>query len=166
MFASRELLSLESSQADRLVAVAEKEVGVSIKKNPERVLWYLSSVNIKYLTNYCAAFVRKMLDEAGIDFRIRSALARKYVAKNSVKARDVWAGKISIPKASLAIWFRTTSKWQGHIGITREKWNGKKGKTVEGNTSDNNTREGGNVELKNRTIEPYNYFRIEYFTVL
>ena len=107
-----------------------------------------------------------MMDEAKVEFPIRSALARKYKVKESIKARDVWAGKVEVPKAALVGWIRTTSAWQGHIGINRALWKGKKGDTVEGNTSDNNTRQGGNVELKIRVIEPYNYFRIDFFTIV
>lgn len=144
---------------------ALKEVGINQRDNPDRVLWYLQSVKIYRMANWCAAFARKMMDVSGVDFRVRSGVAQHYIVKNSIDAKDVLKKKVSVPKGSLVIWKRGKT-WQGHMAINREEWEGESGFTVEGNTSSKATRTGGNVEQHKRRIEPYNYFRITHFTFL
>lgn len=102
------------------------------------------------------------MDETGVKYPVRSAVARQYIIKSAINAKDVYSGKIKVPAASLVIWQRGTS-WQGHIGLTIEEWQGKKGRTIEGNTSSQSTRSGGNVEMKTRLLQPHNYFRITHF---
>ena len=98
---------------------------------------------------------------------MKSALARAFINRKSIKARDVLLGIIKVPSGSLVIWGKGTTIY-GHIGFTDGIWY-KKGKTVEGNTSSNNKGSQSNgdcVANKNRTIQPYNYFRITHFTVI
>lgn len=102
------------------------------------------------------------MDETGVIYPVRSAVARHYIIKGAISAKDVLSGKKIIPAGSLVIWQRGTS-WQGHIGLTTKEWRGAKGQTVEGNTSSLSDRSGGNVEMKIRTIQPHNYFRITHF---
>ena len=141
------------------------EVGVSKKNNIKRVMQYLQSVNIKSYANYCAAFVVFCQDAVNIKPVRRSAVARHHITNKSIPAYRVLMGFVEIPKDALVIW-GYNNDWRGHIAITTKKWKGKLGYTVEGNTSKNSTREGGNVEIKNRVINRHSSFRITHFTVL
>jgi hypothetical protein len=129
---------------------------------------YLASCDIERRANWCAAFVRFNMDRAGSIFpTIRSAVAQHYNIKGvSIKATDVLAKKKEIPRGWLVIWKRGNT-WQGHIAFTTKLWRGKRGNTIEGNTTTTvtgNQRAGGYVARKVRDIEPYNYFRIIAFT--
>jgi len=134
--------------------------GVNVEK-------FLRSVGLEKGYSWCAAFVSYCLTVSHSTFPIRSALAQKFITKQSIKANDVLIGKIKIPSGSLVIWKRGTGPL-GHIGFIR-RWGTVSGETIEGNTSSNEVGsqfEGGGVFQKTRTIQPSNYFRICYFTLV
>lgn len=161
-------LSAQSSvhKADSVIKIARQEKGVSVKTHKSYIIKnYLKPVGINSYANWCAAFVSYCLRKVEVSFKInRAAVARQYITKSSIKAEYVLMGATVIPKAALVIWGKGDT-WQGHIGFTTKEWSGKSGYTIEGNTSSNSTRSGGNVEEKKRTIQPFAYFRITHFTV-
>jgi hypothetical protein len=149
------------------VEIALNEVGINKKDDSKYIVeTYLKPLGIDKYTNYCAAFVTYCLDKAGnvIEYT-RTAVAQRFINKHSISASDVLNGKETIPAGSIVIW-KYIGSWKGHVGFVLEIWIGKSGKTVEGNTSDNDTREGGNVEIKNRTINRHSSFRITHFTLV
>lgn len=128
---------------------------------------FLKSVSLKPGAEWCGAFVGFCLDSAKVkSLKIRSGLARRYVVKNSIKATTVVEKNMTIPKGSLLIWRRGSTIF-GHVGIVKE-WKGKKGSTVEGNTSigkKGSQYAGDGVYARYRNINPFNYFRITDFTI-
>ena len=155
-----------SASYPKHVEIALNEVGINKKDDSKYIVeTYLKPLGIKSYTNYCAAFVTFCLDKAYSKNELRSALAQKFITKKSIKASDVLNGKETIPAGSIVIW-KYIGSWKGHVGFTLRKWLGKTGDTIEGNTSDNDTREGGNVELKKRTINLHSSFRITHFTLV
>jgi len=157
-------------EAKRTLQISKGFVGVQEEKRNSGY-WvdrFLKSVGLKPGAEWCGAFVGFCLDSAKVtSLKVRSGLARRYVQKNSIKATKVLEGNMSIPEGSLLIWRRGTTIF-GHVGIV-EKWKGKSGTTIEGNTSSSNKTSlqyaGQGVYRKKRTINPYNYFRITDFTV-
>jgi hypothetical protein len=110
------------------------------------------------------------LDEANAKYPTkRSGVAQHYKFKDSWDARDVLNKKVTVPRGSIVVWARRNS-WTGHIGFTTKDWSGKRGNTIEGNTTTlikgggEQERAGGYVAEKRRAIEPYNYWRIVAFT--
>lgn len=141
-------------------------MGVSKKTHEKYIVeTYLKPLGINQYTNYCAAFVSYCLDKANSPLKIITALAQKFITKKSIKARDVLEGRTTVPKGTVVVW-KWIGSWKGHVGFTLKDWSGAKGITVEGNTSSNNTREGGNVEIKNRRISAHTSFRITHFTLV
>lgn len=144
--------------------VGTKEVG---KNSGYWVDKFLKSVRLKPGAEWCGAFVGFCLDSAKVkSLKIRSGLARKYVTKNSIKATSVIEKNMIIPKGSLLIWRRGNTIF-GHVGIV-EKWQGKNGSTIEGNTTSGKKGiqyAGNGVYARNRSIYPLNYFRITDFTI-
>lgn len=157
-------------EAKRTLQISKGFVGVQEEKRNSGY-WvdrFLKSVGLKPGAEWCGAFVGFCLDSAKVtSLKVRSGLARRYVQKNSIKATKVLEGNMFIPEGSLLIWRRGTTIF-GHVGIV-EKWKGKSGTTIEGNTSSSNKTSlqyaGQGVYRKKRTINPYNYFRITDFTV-
>lgn len=168
------LLLLQSSSVGhlsnykKLLEVESKYIGVSKYNNYTLVLRFLASCKIKSYANWCAAFQKYSLDETGLQYKVPTnpAVARSWVNKKSISAKLVYGGyvKLDTNKIYLAIWIRDYD-WTGHIGFVI-KWNKKSGWLIEGNTSDNDTRQGGNVEKKYQTISLYSSFRIAYFTAI
>lgn len=155
-----------SASYPKHVEIALNEVGINKKQNEKYIVeTYLKPLGIDKYTNYCAAFVTYCLDKAYSKNKLRSALAQKFITKNSIKASDVLYKRVEIPEGSIIVW-KYIGSWKGHVGFTLREWLGKTGFTVEGNTSSNNTREGGNVELKKRTINIHSSFRITHFTLV
>lgn len=130
------------------------------------ILRFLASCKIYQYANWCAAFQNYCIKEAKITYNtpINPAVARSWVNKTSIPAKLVYGGyvKLDTNKTYLVIWVRDYS-WTGHIGMVIT-WKKKGGWTIEGNTSDNSTGAGGNVEKKYRTISLTSSFRIAYFT--
>ncbi len=118
---------------------------------------------------WCASFVNFCLDSAGVRGLpfTGSGLARHFVSRNkTTKATDVLTKNIELPPGTIIVWRRGTTPF-GHAGIV-EKWKGKSGTTVEGNTSSGkkgSQHDGDGVWRRTRTINPTAYFRITDFIV-
>ena len=111
--------------------------------------------------SWCAAFVKWCLDLANIKLPQKvTGLARSLRNKNTFSAMDVLNGKKKVKCGYIIIWQKGKTIY-GHTGFADSDWDGIKGKTVEGNSSDGK-KEG--VRFQTRMIEPFNYFRIKYFT--
>jgi hypothetical protein len=118
---------------------------------------WLRERGIRSAANWCASFVSSMLDKGGSESpTVRSALAKKFITKASIPAKDVLLGIYSPPIGSVTIWSHGDS-WRGHIGFSLTQWINGKAQTVEGNANNQ-------VKQCSRKIEPYNEFRIVYFT--
>lgn len=118
--------------------------------------------------SYCAYFVWTILDSAQVKTpKVRSGMARGYKTKSSINAEDVLLGKVKIPPGTLVIFGKGETVF-GHVG-TVVRWSQKSGLTVEANTSPNNKgsqSNGDGIWYKRRTIEPLNYFKIRWFTLV
>jgi hypothetical protein len=119
---------------------------------------------------WCAAFVSYCLDQAGnVSFpTIRSAGARRFITRQSIRANVVQRGTARIEPGTLVIWKakRDPQDPSGHIGMVID-WQGQQGITVEGNTvagEAGDQREGGGVFERKRMLSPGNAFRIVSFT--
>ena len=156
-------LSVKDSIGTKLLLKrVEKEIGISIKNNPTRVQEFRASVGLNK-GNWCACFVRWGLDRSMYaKFPIRSGVANAYKTRYTIKAKDVLTGKAKVGQGWLVIW-KNKGSWTGHIGYVID-WDKMYGSTIEGNTSDNDTRQGGNVEKKRRKIDIFNSFSIVAFT--
>lgn len=159
-------VSYSQHNTDTLLTIANKEL-TKCKANKKQYVInnYLKPLGIKKYVNWCAAYVAYCCDKAGIKLQRRSAVAQHYITSRSIKAEYVLAGIYKIPKGSLVIW-KYGNTWKGHIGITISEWKGKTGTTIEGNTSSNDTRQGGNWERKTRSISLGSNFRITHFTLV
>lgn len=109
---------------------------------------------------WCAAFVSWNIQEVS---KLKSGRAKGLITRNSIPAAEVLKGA-KVPPGSLAIWTNGNTP-KGHVEIVLE-WEGKSGTTIGGNTSAGrgSQSDGDGVYLRKRKIEPYNYFRIIYFT--
>lgn len=135
---------------------------------------------------YCAIFVSYCLKEAGnvVVPRKYSARARDYIRGDSfiadmlvpdVAARIVQRGGVEVPAGTMVIWKlnKDPQDWRGHVGFVLD-WEGQKGRTVEANTSPpkdlnmsgDNQRDGHGVYEKERTLNPFNFFRITHFSTV
>lgn len=117
---------------------------------------------------YCAVFVYYMLDSAGIDYPMKkSGLARSLVTKTiTFTALDVLNKKETVKKDDIPIWQKGETIF-GHAGIASADWDGKNGMVIEANTSPGSSgsqSDGDGIWEKKRKIEPFNYFRIKWFT--
>jgi hypothetical protein len=167
------VISLQPQYASEQVNtlnIARGFVGVKEEWGTNRGYWvnrFLLSVKSKPGNQWCAAFVSFCLDSANVQtLRVRSALARSFVRPYSVKATKVIAENMEIPPGAIIVWRRGTTIF-GHVGIV-EKWRGKTGTTIEGNTSSGvrgSQNDGDGVYRRTRTINPYSYFRITDFTI-
>lgn len=118
--------------------------------------------------SYCGYFIWTILDSAQVKTpKVRSGMARGYKIKSSIDANDVLIGKVKIPPGTLVI-FQKGETIFGHVGIVKS-WGKKYGYTVEANTSPNNTgsqSNGDGIWYKYRSIQPLNYFRVRWFTLV
>lgn len=170
IFLAFSALPLQSEEPKgQVLAIAEKYIGINQRQHKPQVLDFLESVGFSdgKLHSWCAAFIHYVLIEAGVKPPVRSGVARQYITKKSVKAKHVLKGyeKLDESKLYLVIWQRGTT-WKGHIAFA-ESWNGRQGKTIEGNTSCNDKgsqHSGGSVCRKSRSIVENAYFRITHFT--
>ena len=118
---------------------------------------------------WCASFVNFCLDSAGVKGLpfTGSGLARHFATRNkTIKATEVLSKNMQLPPGTIIVWRRGTTPF-GHAGIV-DTWKGKKGTTVEGNTSSGlkgSQHDGDGVWGRTRTINPTNYFRITDFIV-
>ena len=151
------------------VTVARSYIGTVEKggnnRGPE-VKMFLKRVGLNHGYAWCAAFVSWVLDqvEGVINPTKRTAQARGFISKKSVKAKDVLLGRSEIGVGWLGIYGKGNTIF-GHIEIVTE-WDAKKrkGKAVGGNTSSSRAeRDGDGVWEKPFSIQPGNYFRITHF---
>jgi hypothetical protein len=118
---------------------------------------------------WCASFVNFCLDSAGVKGLpfTGSGLARHFATRNkTIKATEVLSKGMELPPGTIIVWRRGTTPF-GHAGIV-DKWKGKQGTTVEGNTSSGlkgSQHDGDGVWARTRVINPTNYFRITDFVV-
>ena len=118
---------------------------------------------------WCASFVNFCLDSAGVKGLpfTGSGLARHFATRNkTVKATEVIAKNMELPPGTIIVWRRGTTPF-GHAGIV-DKWKGRRGTTVEGNTSSGlqgSQHDGDGVWARSRVINPTNYFRITDFVI-
>lgn len=96
-----------------------------------------------------------------------SGLARHFATRNkTIKASEVIEKNMKLPAGTIIVWRRGTTPF-GHAGIV-EKWQGRTGSTIEGNTSSGqrgSQHDGDGVWRRQRTINTTNYFRITDFIV-
>jgi len=147
------------------VTEASKHIGVKEttgKNDGKEVQQYLKSVGLGKGYAWCAAFVRYVFDNCDNKIKTRSAMARAYINKSSIPAKDVLNGYVKIDCSYLAIW-RNGNTASGHIEFVKS-WKKRTGVCVEGNTNIVGSREGDGVYEKARAINPYSYFRITHFT--
>lgn len=118
---------------------------------------------------WCASFVNFCLDSAGVKGLpfTGSGLARHFATRNkTIKATEVIAKNMELPPGTIIVWRRGTTPF-GHAGIV-DKWKGRRGTTVEGNTSSGlrgSQHDGDGVWGRTRVINPTDYFRITDFVV-
>lgn len=130
---------------------------------------FLSSCKLKPGAQWCAAFVNFCLDSAGIKSSpfTGSGLARNLATRNkTLKATEVISKNLELPSGTIIVWRRGSTPF-GHAGFV-EKWKGKKGDTIEGNTSPGtrgSQNDGDGVYRRNREINPTSYFRITDFVL-
>ena len=132
---------------------------------------FLSSVGLARGNPYCAAFVSFTLTKQDGTMHpvlrptIRSGLASKFITRRSIKASHVLQGTKTPEPGDIIIWRKGNTIF-GHAGIVLE-WKGACGKTIEANTSSGvygSQADGDGVWIRERCIEPGNYFRIVAFT--
>lgn len=146
------------------VDTALRYIGIPEQGGNNRGFWVeqmQKTVKISKGSNWCAAFVRWVLDKSGTYFPVRSGVAKKYIMDDAIDALEVFAGYVKVPPGALTIW-GIKGDWRGHIGINYN-WSGISGYVIEGNTSGGNSNDGDRVAMKHRKIQPYNHFRIEKF---
>lgn len=129
---------------------------------------FLESVGLAKGNPYCAAFVSFILEETtGIEQpTVRSGLASKFITHQSIDAREVLRGTVSVPDGTLVIWRKGNTIF-GHVGIVAEQTDRNLFSTIEANTSSGvygSQRDGDGVWQRERSIQPANYFRITHFT--
>lgn len=160
------LLQPQSLRADTPLNIATKYVGIKEatgNNDGKEVEMFLKSVGLGKGYSWCAAFVSYCIKNSNSSYRPLSAVAQKFITKNSIKA-DVKT-KLDTNYEYVAIWKRGTTPF-GHIGFI-EKQNANVFHTIEGNTSagtKGSQSNGDGVYRRKRKIEPYNYLRITHFT--
>lgn len=111
--------------------------------------------------SWCGTFVATVLNKVkAVLPKIRSALARNYITKNSVKAKHVAKGYIIAEAGWLPIWKRGNTIF-GHIGILTERTRCPTFHSIEGNVKVNGKQ--GVFELKRKITDLFS-FRVTYFT--
>jgi hypothetical protein len=113
---------------------------------------------------YCAAAQSWALTVTKAQYpKIRTGLATKFITSRSIPA--ALAKTLRIPNGYLVIWRKGATIF-GHAGAV-VGWDNGIIYTIEANTSPSNRgsqREGDGIWYKTRRIDPYDYFRIVFFT--
>lgn len=165
------LLPYWSHNEPRHVTIARSFVGITEKTGHndgpaiERIIRHGGGAKG---ASYCAYFVSYCLDSAKVKTpTTRSGLARSFLKKNSILARDVLYGKVKIPQGTIIVWQKGETI-NGHTGFV-DQWGTVSGTTIEGNTSSGqhgSQANGDGIWQRKRSIEPTNYFRITAFTLV
>ena len=128
---------------------------------------FQKSVGLHKGNSWCAAFVYYCISVNDVIYpKVKSGLARHYKTKRSIKAKHVLQGTSTAYKGMIGGYEKGNTIF-GHLLLVTDDWNGKYGKTIEGNTSSGTSgsqSNGDGVYLRNRGIYPGNYFRITWFT--
>jgi len=128
---------------------------------------FLEHVDLAPGLNYCAAFVSYIIDQSAVDYPpVQSAVAQHFITDRSIESKQVLRGTATIAAGEIVVWKRGTT-WRGHTGFVASEWSGPEGVTIEANTSPGvraSPDAADGVYLKERAIEPGNYFRISHFT--
>jgi len=129
---------------------------------------FLATVNLKAGNPYCAAFVSYILEDSpGVTKPdVRSGLAYHFITDDSIPANQVLRGTTTIPDGTILVW-RKGNTIYGHTGFVADHPSANHFETIEANTSSGrygNQRDGDGVWLRQRSIQPGNYFRITHFT--
>lgn len=117
-------------------------------------------------SSYCAAFVSWCLHSGHATFpQKKTGWAKGFIFPGrSISAAAVARKSSQVKPGDIVIWTRPGGG--GHIGFV-VSWDGTTGETIEANTSNGlsgSQYNGGGVYRRVRRIEPYNRFRIIYFT--
>lgn len=160
-----------ASRSREVYLIAKGFVGVKEEGNNGGywVSRFLASCKLKPGAQWCAAFVNFCLDSGGVKKLpfTGSGLARNFATRNkTIKATEVISKNLELPSGTIIVWRRGSTPF-GHAGIV-ESWKGKKGDTIEGNTSSGvkgSQHDGDGVWKRRREINPTSYFRITDFVV-
>jgi len=129
----------------------------------------LAFVGLKPGAPWCAADVSFLLDKSGAVFPNPSPTALGFRDRHtSISALDVYSGLKTVPDGSIFIMQKGVT-WQGHCGIVNEFTSRLNYETYEGNTSKQpgtirSESDGDGHWPRSRTVEPYNYFGVKWFT--
>ena len=152
-------------EGERVIMVAESYLGHQAPDNrSEHVDYWNTKRGVPLGSSYCATALSHWLDSAGVDFPVRSAVARDFITDNSIPAHRVTG---ELPEGTIVIWRRGES-WQGHVGVITQ-WHGQSGETIEANTSpgfQGSQYDGSGVWRKKRKVVPTAFFRITHITKL
>ena len=140
-------------------ALAEADRGVREEggnNEGERIREYLRGAGITVAAAWCAAFVDYCFEAVARDMKLPNPLEpvklEAYVEDYAVQLSDLAVDASLVEPGDLVCFSFGGSRWD-HIGIVLEAPNSDGHfRTVEGNTSDENQREGDAVALKRRTI--------------
>lgn len=119
-------------------------------------------------SSYCAATVCYSEYKATGKSTFKTGLARNLRNKKTFGAWDVLTGKRQIKAGDIIVWQNGETVF-GHAATAREDWNGWKGKTYEGNTSQGtkgSQSNGGGFYPREREISQTAYQRIKWITPL
>jgi hypothetical protein len=160
-----------ASLSPKVLAIAKGFIGTKEEGNNGGywVARFQRSTRSPKGAQWCASFVNFCLDSAGVKGLpfTGSGLARHFATRNkTIKATEVIAKNMELPPGTIIVWRRGTTPF-GHAGIV-DKWKGRRGTTVEGNTSSGlrgSQHDGDGVWARSRVINPTNYFRITDFVI-
>lgn len=150
--------------AQSFVGITEQPPGSNSGKE---VNVFLAYVGLKPGYSWCAAFVSYCLGKSSVASpQIKSASARAFITKQSIRAFDVLTGKATVPDGAVAIWQRGNG-WQGHTGFVEKQIKQNQFWIIEGNTSNGlkGSQYNGNVCARRlRSICLTDHFRLIAFT--
>jgi hypothetical protein len=129
---------------------------------------FLAAVGLDEGYPYCAAFVSYDLEAAGADYpEIRSALAQDFITDESIDAKKVMRGQITIPSGYIHVMPKGETRY-GHNGFVLLDWSGSTGITIDANTGlglpGQSERDGQGIWIRERTIYTTCYFCVKHFT--
>lgn len=126
-----------------IIDKASKEVGVREQggnNKGERVATYLASVNVYTPSPWCAAFVHFIMNECKVPNKV-TAWSPSATASNRIYDRRYPSNnKITPQSGDVFTLYYPNLKRIGHTGFITS-WNDKWVETIEGNTSEADTRE-------------------------
>lgn len=137
------LLSPLFSYSHCIIETARKEIGVvenGTNNDGVRIREYLRAVNVYKPAPFCAAFVAFILNECGIKHSI-TAWSPSATAKNRIYDRRYpEKNKITPEGGDVFTLYYSNLGRIGHVGVV-EVWGDRYVTTIEGNTSEQGTRE-------------------------